>query len=427
MEVIYKKCCGVDVHKKVLAVCLMSGNKRESKSYGTSTKEIMSLLDWLKENRCEAVAMESTASYWKPLYNILEGSDIHTIVVNAQHMKNIPGRKTDVKDAEWIADLLRHGLLQASFIPDKPQRELREQLKYRQSLVISRAAELNRLQKMLEGANIKLSGTVSDILGKSSRVLLEGVLSGKKYSKDDIDLLFEEGKLSKGLKASSEKLAEDLDGILTGNQISMMKMCIEHIDYLTKSIDKLDEIIDGGLDSKQHEAVEALTAIPGISKVSAKNIIAVIGTDMTRFKTPHHLCSWAGICPGNNESAGKRRSGRTNKGNALLRTTLVQSAQSASMSKDSFFAAQYDRLSIRRGANRAKVAVAHSMLIAIWHMLNFNEPFKDLGSDYYNKFNREQKIKSLVHKLQNLGANFVLVDDKGNIKETKGNMISALI
>lgn len=274
MEVIYKKCCGVDVHKKVLAVCLISGNKRESRTYGTSTKEIMALVDWLKEKECEAVAMESTASYWKPLYNVLEGSEIHTIVVNAQHMKNTPGRKTDVKDAEWIADLLRHGLLKPSFIPDKPQRELREQLRYRQSLVGSRTAELNRLQKMLEGANIKLSGTVSNILGKSARVLLEGVLNGKKYSKDDIDHMFENGTLSKGLKASSEKLAEDLDGILTDNQISMMKMCIEHIDYLTKAIDSLDEIIDGGLDSKQHEAVEALTAIPGISETSAKNIEA---------------------------------------------------------------------------------------------------------------------------------------------------------
>ena len=425
MEVIYKKCCGVDVHKKVLAVCLISGNKKEARTYGTSTKEIMALVDWLKEKECEAVAMESTASYWKPLYNILEGSDIHTIVVNAQHMKNTPGRKTDVKDAEWIADLLRHGLLKASFIPDKPQRELREQLRYRQSLVSSRTAELNRLQKMLEGANIKLSGTVSNILGKSARVLLEGVLNGKKYSKDDIDLLFENGTLSKGLKASSEKLAEDLDGILTGNQISMMKMCIEHIDYLTKSIDSLDEIIDGGLDSKQHEAVEALTAIPGISETSAKNIIAVIGTDMTRFKTPHHLCSWAGICPGDNESAGKRRNSRTNKGNALLRTTLVQCAQSASLSKDTFYSAQYSRISIRRGANRAKVAVAHSMLIAIWHMLNYNEPYKELGSDYYNRFDVEKKTKALVQKLHALGVNVGILDDEGNLKATTENIISA--
>ena len=425
MEVIYKKCCGVDVHKKVLAVCLISGNKKEPRTYGTSTKEIMALVDWLKEKECEAVAMESTASYWKPLYNVLEGSDIHTIVVNAQHMKNTPGRKTDVKDAEWIADLLRHGLLKASFIPDKPQRELREQLRYRQSLVSSRTAELNRLQKMLEGANIKLSGTVSNILGKSARVLLEGVLNGKKYSKDDIDHMFENGTLSKGLKASSEKLAEDLDGILTDNQISMMKMCIEHIDYLTKAIDSLDEIIDGGLDSKQHEAVEALTAIPGISETSAKNIIAVIGTDMTRFKTPHHLCSWAGICPGNNESAGKRRNSRTNKGNALLRTTLVQCAQSASLSKDTFYSAQYSRLSIRRGANRAKVAVAHSMLIAIWHMLNYNEPYKELGSDYYNRFDVEKKTKALVQKLHALGVDVGILDDEGNPKATTENIISA--
>ena len=225
--------------------------------------------------------------------------------------------------------------------------------------------------------------------------------------------------------ASSEKLAEDLDGILTDNQISMMKMCIEHIDYLTKAIDSLDEIIDGGLDSKQHEAVEALTAIPGISETSAKNIIAVIGTDMTRFKTPHHLCSWAGICPGNNESAGKRRSGRTNKGNALLRTTLVQCAQSASLSKDTFYSAQYSRLSIRRGANRAKVAVAHSMLIAIWHMLNYNEPYKELGSDYYNRFDVEKKTKALVHKLHALGVNVGILDDEGNLKATTENIISA--
>lgn len=426
MEVIYKKCCGVDVHKKILAVCLISGDKKESKSYGTSTRAIMALMDWLLENGCEAVAMESTASYWKPIYNILEASGMTTIVVNAQHMKNIPGRKTDVKDAEWIADLLRHGLLQASFIPDKPQRELREQLKYRQSLVISRAAELNRLQKMLEGANIKLSGTVSDILGKSSRVLLNGILDGKTYSKEDIEEMFENGKLSKSLKASSEQLADDLDGVLTDNQISMMKMCIEHIDYISKSVEKLDEIIDRGLDSKQQEAVEALTAIPGISEVSAKNIIAVIGTDMSRFRTPHHLCSWAGICPGNNESAGKRRSGRTNKGNALLRTTLVQSAQAASRSKDSFFAAQYERLSIRRGANRAKVAVAHSMLIAIWHMLAFNEPFKDLGSTYYNEFNKERKINTLLSKLHALGANVGLIDKEGNINLIIGDSIAAL-
>ena len=403
MDVIYQRCCGVDVHKKVLVVCLLSGKEKEIRSYGTSTDDLLALLEWLKENDCEAVAMESTASYWKPLYNVLEASDMNVIVANPQHIKNVPGKKTDVKDAEWIADLLRHGLIQASFIPDKPQRELREQLKYRQSLVWNRTAELNRLQKMLEGGNIKLSGTVSNILGKSSRVLLEGILDKKKYTQEDIERMFEEHTLSNNLKASAEQLAKDLNGILTDAQISMMKMCLEHIDYLTSTIKKLDKLIDEALSLEQREAVEALTAIPGISEISAKTIIAVIGTDMSRFPSERHLSKWAGICPGNNESAGKRRSGRTNKGNALLRTTLVQCAQSASRVSDSFFVAQYSRLVIRRGANRAKIAVAHSMLIAIWHMLSFKVAFVDLGSEYYNQFNREKKANALKKKLIALG------------------------
>lgn len=413
MDVIYQRCCGVDVHKKILVVCLLSGKKKEIKNYGTSTEDLLALLDWLKENHCEAVAMESTASYWKPLYNVLEASsDMKVVVANPQHIKNVPGRKTDVKDAEWIADLLRHGLIQASFIPGKEQRELREQLKYRQSLVWDRTAELNRLQKMLEGGNIKLSGTVSDILGKSSRTLLEGILDGKKYTAEDIEQMFEDHTLSSNLKASAEQLAKDLNGILTFAQISMLRMCLDHIDYLTKRIKELDKLIDGELSLEQREAVEALTAIPGISEISSKNIIAVIGTDMSRFPTDRHLASWAGLCPGNNESAGKRRSGRTNKGNALLRTTMVQCAQAASRAKDSFFSAQYSRLVIRRGANRAKVAVAHSMLIAIWHMLIFKIPFKELGSEYYNQFNRDKKANALKKKLIALGYDVFLTEKK---------------
>lgn len=403
MDVIYQRCCGVDVHKKVLVVCLLSGKRKEIKNYGTSTSDLLALLDWLKENNCEAVAMESTASYWKPLYNVLEASDMKVIVANPQHIKNVPGKKTDVKDAEWIADLLRHGLIQASFIPDKAQRELREQLKYRQSLVWDRTAELNRLQKMLEGGNIKLSGTVSDILGKSSRTLLDGILDGRKYTTEDIERMFEDHTLSGKLKASAEQLAKDLDGILSSAQISMMRMCLDHIDYLTRKIKELDILIDGELNLEQCEAVEVLTAVPGISKISAKNIIAVIGTDMSRFPSDRHIAKWAGLCPGDNESAGKRRSGRTNKGNALLRTTLIQCAQAASKVKDSFFSAQYSRLVIRRGANRAKVAVAHSMLIAIWHMLTLKVPFTDLGSEYYNQFNRDKKANALKKKLIALG------------------------
>lgn len=271
---------------------------------------------------------------------------------------------------------------------------------------------------MLEGGNIKLSRTASNILGKSSRVLIEGIINGKKYTQDDIERMFEDHTLSKGLKASSEQIVKDLEGILTSAQIVIMKMCLEHIDYLTLAINKIDELVEAELSLEQREAVEALTAIPGISKVSAKNIIAVIGTDMSHFPSERHLSKWAGLCPGNNESAGKRRSGRISKGNALLRTTLVQCAQSASRTKNTFFAAQYARLVIRRGANRAKVAVAHSMLIAIWHMLKNKMPFFDLGSEYYNQFNRDKKANALMGKLINLGFDVEITDrNSPNVKE----------
>lgn len=412
MEAIYKVCCGVDVHKKKIAACLLCGRKQKAREFGTSTDDLLEMLDWLLEAGCEAVAMESTASYWKPLYNVLEASDIKVIVANAQHIKNVPGRKTDTSDAAWIADLLRHGLIRASFIPPKAQRELREHLRYRQSLVTTRTAELNRLQKMLEGGNIKLSGTVSNILGMSSRRLLEHIFSGKKLSRDDIEEMFEDGTLSKNLKASSEQLAKDCNGVLSEGQIAIMKMVISHIDELERMIHELDNLIDGLLSLEQQEAVEALTAIPGIKEVTAKTIVSVIGTDLEQFPTPEQLCSWAGICPGNNESAGKRYSGRTRKGNKMLRAVLIQAAQSAAKNEDSFFHAQYNRLVVRRGKNRAKVAVAHSMLTAIWHVLHDKVAFKDLGADYYNQFNKEKKVNSYVSKLEKLGYTVALEENQ---------------
>lgn len=417
MEAIYRICCGVDVHKKMIVACLRRGRKHETRQFGTSTEDLLELADWLVKEKCEAVAMESTASYWKPLYNILEGSGIKVIVANAQHIKTVPGRKTDVSDAAWIADLLMHGLVNASYIPSREQRELREFLQYRQSLVTMRTSELNRLQKMLEGGNIKLSGTVSNIMGMSSRRLLEGLLSGRRFTKDDIDEMFEDGTLSKNLKASSEQIARDCNGMLSSGQVSVMRMVIAHIDELDGKIRELDKIIDGLLSLEQQAAVKALTAMPGIKETAAKNIIAVIGTDMSRFPTPQHLCSWAGLCPGNNESAGKRRSGKTRKGNKLLRTTLTQAAQSASTCKGSFFSAQYSKIAIRRGKNRAKIAVAHSMLIAIWHILRDGVEFRDLGADYYNQFNREKKANSLMKKLLNLGFSIVIEDSAERIAE----------
>lgn len=417
MEAIYRICCGVDVHKKMIVACLRRGRKHETRQFGTSTEDLLELADWLVKEKCEAVAMESTASYWKPLYNILEGSGIKVIVANAQHIKTVPGRKTDVSDAAWIADLLMHGLVNASYIPSREQRELREFLQYRQSLVTMRTSELNRLQKMLEGGNIKLSGTVSNIMGMSSRRLLEGLLSGRRFTKDDIDEMFEDGTLSKNLKASSEQIARDCNGMLSSGQVSVMRMVIAHIDELDGKIRELDKIIDGLLSLEQQAAVKALTAMPGIKETAAKNIIAVIGTDMSRFPTPQHLCSWAGLCPGNNESAGKRRSGKTRKGNKLLRTTLTQAAQSASTCKGSFFSAQYSKIAIRRGKNRAKIAVAHSMLIAIWHILRDGVEFRDLGADYYNQFNREKKANSLMKKLLDLGFSVVIEDSAERIAE----------
>ena len=310
MEAIYSICCGVDVHKKMLVACLRRGKRHETRQFGTTTDELLGLSTWLMNEKCEAVAMESTASYWKPLYNILEESGMSVIVANAQHIKTVPGRKTDVYDAEWIADLLMHGLITPSYIPDKPQRELREFLQYRVSLVCTRTAELNRLQKMLEGGNIKLSGTISNILGMSGRRLLDGLLAGRKFTKEDIEEMFEDGTLSRKLKASSEQLARDCNGVLSKGQIAVMGMIVSHIDELDTKIRELDRLVDGLLSQEQQEAVKALTAVPGIKEVAAKNIIAVTGTNMSRFPTPGHLCSWAGLSPGNNESAGKSATGR---------------------------------------------------------------------------------------------------------------------
>ena len=411
MEVMYSVCCGVDVHKKILVCCLMRGRKKEIREFGASTRELIELSSWLKENKCEMVAMESTASYWKPLYNILEAQDVKAMVVNAQHIKALPGRKTDTLDAEWIAELLRHGLLRASYIPPKPQRELRELLTYRKSLTVDAASEQNRIQKMLEGGNIKISGTISSIIGKSGQHLLSCLINGEAITADDIRGMINDGLISSRLKAEPEELADDLNGVLTPVQRKMISICLEHIAYLNKRIDEIDTIIDENLSADMQELVDLLTEIPGIGENSAKNILSVIGTDMSRFPSAAHLASWAGVCPGNNESAGKRRSGKTRMGNALLRTTLVLCAQGASRAKGSFFAAQYSRLMIRRGKNRAKMAVAHSLLIAIYYIIRNRVPFKDLGEDYYNRFNTESKINMYIKKLASLGVD-VSVDTK---------------
>lgn len=403
MEKIYDKCCGIDVHKKIIVACFRKGNRQEIRDFGATTRELLEMADWLKEGGCEMVAMESTASYWKPLYNILESCELKAMVVNARHMKAVPGRKTDVKDAEWIADLLQHGLLQASYIPDRDQRELRELVWYRKSLVGERNRELNRLQKMLEGANIKISGTITDINGKSARNILEYILSGKQIDSAEYDILYEKKVIAHNLKAAKEQIIDDLNGVMSQLQRKMMKILLNHLDELNRHIKELDDDIDNFMKPEEKEAASAIQDIPGIGNTSAQAIVAVIGTDMGRFPTDAHISSWSGLCLGNNESAHKRKSGKTRKGNALLRETLVVCAHSAVKNKSSYFSAQFARISAHRGKKRAYVAVAHSMLIAVYHIIKDGVSYKDLGADYYNQFNKERKINAYLKKLKALG------------------------
>ena len=397
MEVIYRRCCGIDVHKKSITACLNIGGKQELREYGTTTRDIKELANWLIEWECEMIAMESTGVYWKPLYNLFELLDLDAMVVNAAHMKALPGRKTDVKDAEWISNLLRHGLLKASFIPDREQRELREIARYRKSLTEERAREINRLQKILEGANIKLSSIVTDINGKSSRMLLDTIISGETPNAEDL-----ERKLHFKLRPKLDQIMLSIEGVTTKLQRKLIEQIVDHIDDMTRRIEGFDDIIKDYM-GEYETAVASIDDIPGIARRSAEVIVSEIGIDMSRFPTSAHLCSWAGLSPGNNESAGKRRSGKTTKGNKTLKTTLVQCSKAAVKNKDSFFAAQYQRIAARRGKNRATVAVAHSMLIAIYHIFKNNVPFKDLGSDYYDNFNREHKIKGYLKRLNVLG------------------------
>ena len=396
METVYERCCGIDVHKKIIVACLRIGRKHETKEFGTSTEDLRNLANWLLENDCQLAAMESTGSYWKPVYNVLEVLGQEIIVVNAHHIKNVPGRKTDVKDAEWIAQLLQCGLLKASYIPNRDQRELREIARYRKSLVEERAREINRLEKTLQGANIKLSSVVTNIVGKSGRNVIDALV-GEGLSEENVD-----GMLRGTLREKRNDILKYCDGYLSSLQRKLVRAILDHIDDMSRRIADVDDIIDGQMRDYE-EAVKKLVEIPGIAKRSAQVILAEIGLDMSRFPTAGHLAAWAGLAPGNNESAKKRNHAKSRKGNVTLKTTLIQSAKTAKAKKGSFFKAQFDRLAVKRGKNRAVVAVAHSMLIAIYNMLAFDVPFHDLGEDYYNHFNTEKKINHYLKKLKNLG------------------------
>lgn len=398
MDVLYKTCCGIDVHKMKLVACLCKGHKQEIKEFSAKTKDIKAMANWLEENQCEMVAMESTSVYWKPLVNIFEMRGLNYMIVNAKDFKAVPGRKTDVLDSAWLADLLRHGLLTSSFIPSREQRELREATRYRKAITEERARALNRLQKLLEGANIKIGSVLSTITGKTTMNLLDYVLNNDEM----MDEKTAETLIISRISASVKEVTEAMEGIMTPFQKMMMKQVLTHLHELSERIEEMDIIIDTYM-AEYWEAIKKLEQIPGVGKKSAEIILAEIGLDMNQFPTAGHLASWAGVAPGNNESAGKRKSGRTRKGNKILKSTLAQAAKSAAKNKNSFFHAQYQRIAIRRGKNRATMAVAHSILIAIYHMLKDDQEFIDLGSDYYHQFNTEKKINSYLKKLAALG------------------------
>jgi transposase len=382
VEILYQSCCGLDVHKKMIVACLRRADEagkvgKQVRTFGTTTSELLSLSDWLVEAGCTHVAMEATGVYWKPVYNILEGQ-MELLVVNAQHIKAVPGRKTDVKDAEWIAQLLQHGLLRASFIPPQSQRDLRDLTRYRTTRVRERARIVNRLQKVLEDANLKLAGVATDVMGVSGRAMLEALLAGQ----TDTGQLAE---LAKGrLRKKIPQLKEALTGRVREPHRFMLSEQLSHIDYLDEAIERLAAEIGQRLRPFEPE-IQLLDTIPGVNRQTAEELIAEIGADMSRFPDGHHLASWAGMCPGHNESGGKRKSGKTRKGNRWLRSTLIEAAHGAAHTKDTYLASHYHRLVGRRGKKRALVAVGHSLLVISHYVLKRRQAYYDLGSNYFEE------------------------------------------
>lgn len=397
----------MDVHKDKIVACVLTGRKKEIKSFSTMTSSLLELVDWLKGNQCQCVAMEATGTYWKPIYNLLEMEEMPTLVVNAQHIKAVPGRKTDVKDSEWIADLLRHGLLKGSFIPNREQRELKELVRYRRSITEERAREVNRIQKVLEGANIKLGSVVSDIDGKSSRKMLKELILGNQNIEAIADLAI----LS--LRDKKAQLMEALHGFMGNHQRLMLKLMLKHIEELEAEIDILDNEIRNRFQCNQ-EKVKWIDDIPGVGERSAQTIIAEIGIDMSVFPSDAHLASWAGMCPGNHESAGKRKSGKTRKGNNTLRSTLIECAKAAGHTKNSYLSSQYHRIAARRGKNRATVAVGHTILTIVYHILRNNVPYKELGSDFFEQRRKNDIVKKSVKRLESLGLKVSVEDCSSN-------------
>jgi len=400
MDIVHTHCAGLDVHKKTVVASVIvpdgkTGLQKETRTFGTMTSDLLALSDWLMGYGVTHVAMESTGEYWKPVFNILE-NNFEVLLVNAQHIKAVPGRKTDVKDSEWIAELLRHGLLKASFVPPLGQRELRELTRYRSTFVRERATLVNRVQKVLESANIKLASVATDVMGVSGRAMLEALIEGQASPAEMAELA------QKRMREKRELLAKSLEGCVKPHHRFVLTELLCQIDHLDETIDRFNQQVEEYCRPFE-EAVALLDTIPGVGREVAEVIVSEIGTDMDRFPSADHLASWSGVAPGNNESAGKRRSGKTTKGNKALCSALNQAAHAAARTKNTYLSAQYRRLAARRGKKKAIVALEHTILVIAYHLIKRHEPYCELGGDYFDKRRPEATAKHLVKRLEQLG------------------------
>lgn len=400
MNVVHEKCAGIDVGKSSVSVCCLVGPvgttpRCEVREFATTTQEVLNLADWLGSLGVTDVAMESTGVYWKPLYNLLEG--LFTLcLVNAHHAKAVPGRKTDVQDCQWLAELHRHGLLKASFVPPLEIRALRELTRYRRNVIQEKAREGNRVEKLLEDTNIKLSTVATDILGKSGRAMLRAIAGGE--TKPAVLAELAVGRL----RSKQDALRLALQGKVKPHHRFLITELLDHVEYLEKQIERLDAQIEEALRPFQEE-VRRLDAVPGLNRRTIEDVIAEIGTDMTQFKSSQHLASWAGLCPTNNESAGKRGRTKLRKGSRWLKSALIQASWCAAASKKSYFRALFLRLKAKRGPKKAIGAVAHSLLETIYNLLQKRVEYRDLGMDYYVRNDREKIKNKLVRRLKDLG------------------------
>jgi transposase len=405
MDVLYPRCAGIDVHKRTAVVTIgwvdeQGQRPKRTRTYGTMTPDLERLRAWLVEQGVTQVAMESTGVYWKPVFNLLE-PHVEVVLANAAHVKAVPGRKTDVRDSEWLLDLMQHGLIRGGFIPEAPIRALRDLTRSRTSLIEERTRALNRIQKVLEDANIKLASVASEVLGASGRAMLEALIAG------ETDPAVLAGLARGRLRTKHDALVSALDGRVQDHHRFLLRMLLAHVDHLTQAIAELSEEITVRL-APYAEAVELLCTIAGVKRRVAEVVLAELGPDLTRFAEARHLCAWAALCPGHHESAGKRRRGRMRHGNRWLRGVLLQAAWAAIKVKGGYFGAQFRRLAKRRGDKRAAIAVAHSLLTVIYYVLTRGVPYEELGADYFDRRSPEQQARYHARRLAELGFDVTL-------------------